>query len=269
MSWRTRLPLDGKPHFKVCNIPETDLQVSCILITPMCNYISAIHTYCSFYTEQIKTPSSIDYIFADSALSSLSIKDNSDQLSQACYEDEVSESDTLVSGNTSTPISSSITSSGYYSGGSYVDGSVSLKSIQPPFSESTGRVLSSQENKQEINEEFPTPSIANPIQDTHETTKGLSSSDSSENVSICTQREFTSPTDSCKAQPYSKESPNSCKKNISNTQTLLVDSSVHKSIYAMSKSTRSPTLIHPSNGQASKLTPWLVLCIIIIINLCV
>ena len=101
-------------------------------------------TICSFYTghqEQnlVKTPSPIGYMFVDSALSGLSIKDNGDQLSQTSYEDEVSESDALASATTSTPISSLRTScsSGYYSGSSYVDGSVSLKS---PSSESTGRV---------------------------------------------------------------------------------------------------------------------------------
>ena len=76
----------------------------------------------------------VDYIFVDSVLSGLSIKDNGDQPSQTSYEHEVSESDALVSATTSTSISSSRTScsSGYYSGSSYVDvhRPDSLKSIR-------------------------------------------------------------------------------------------------------------------------------------------
>ena len=230
----------------------------------MCIAVQYIYSFYTGHKEQIKTPSPIDYIFVDSVLSGLSTKDNGDKPSQASYEHEVSESDVLVSGNTSIPISNPRTSrsSGYYSGSSYMDGPVSLKSIQPPFPESTGRVLLNQVNKQGMNEELSAPSIATlPNQDTHETIEGKmihSSSNSSENASMCTQREFASSTSSYKTQPYSKESLNSCKKNISNTQTLLVDSSAHKSIYAMPKSIRP----HPSNGQGSKLTPWSVFCII-------
>ena len=224
--------------------------------------ISYIRSFYTCHHEQM-TPSPIDYTFVDFALSNVSIKDNSDQPSQTSYEDEASESVGLVSATTSTPKPTSLSSktscsSGYHSGGSYVDESVSLKSIQPSFPESTGEVLSNKD----IYEDFPPSSIAiSPIQETHKTRNGelvLSSIDVSENISMDTEGELTSITSNYKTQ--SKQSLNSHKKNTSNTRTLQIDSSVHKSIFAKPKSNHSSALPDLSTGQESTLTMqnWLV-----------
>ena len=206
MSRRARLPLDGKYHSKVCNISGADLLVSYTVI--MVLYIASCINDRIFYTrsfyachQEQMTPSPIDYTFVDLALSNVSIKDNSDQPSQTSYEDEASKSDGLVTATTSTPIPTSLSSktscsSGYHSAGSYVDESISLKSIQPSFPESTGEVLSLHSHK----------------------------------------------------------------RNTSNTRTLQIDGSMHKSIFAKPKSTHSSALPHLSTGQESTLTMpnWLV-----------
>ena len=235
----------------------------CNITTP---FVAAIFYTYSFYTdcqENINTPSPIDYTFVDSPRNDVSIKNNDDQPSQTSYDDEASESNALVSANTSTPISTSMSSktscsSGYHSGGSYVDESVNLKSIQPSFPEITDGVLSTQVNQQGRYEKFPVSSITtSPIQGTHKIRNDelvLSSSESSEDISIHAQRELTSPTNSWKVQSHLREPLNSCKNDNFDKRTLQIDSSVHKSIYAMSKRTCSPVLTQPSTGKENELT---------------
>ena len=222
--------------------------------------------------EEQKTPSPIQYIFVDSAMGSVSIRDDSDQKSQATYEDQLSS--TLLPENSPTPqkgksvgSETSQCSSGYRSGSLHTGGSInSLKSSQPSFPETTCSIFPGDKKKEGTHIKIAAPLIETQVTPKISSGKPIDSTTNNlENASISTQRELPiSLTNSYKniSQTHSKKLLKSCEKANTRIPRLSIDSSVHKSIYAMPKSGHSQVVTCRSTVQEGKLAieNWLALC---------
>ena len=222
--------------------------------------------------EEQKTPSPIEYIFADPAMDSVSIRDDSDQKSQATYEDQLSS--TLLPENSPTPqkgksVGSEISqcSSGYCSGSLHTVGSInSLKSSQPSFSETTCSIFPGGKKEENTYEKIAAPLVAAQVTPKISSGKSIDSTTNNlENVSISIQRELPiSLANSHKniSQTHSKKPLKSCEKANTRIPRLSIDSSVHKSIYARPKSGHSQVVTCRSTVQDGKsaIENWLALC---------